>query len=309
MEQNGISMISASSVTENSSGSKIKSANIVLSKGNEVQMQIHKVEMSWFRKLMQEDGSVWDTFLMGLAEFIGTAMLLFIGCLGCSSGLGTVRTSFQSAFAFGLTVMTVLQCIGHISAAHINPAVTVGSVILGKKSIPTALVYLVAQITGGILGFGLLRVVTPQQHLHAGNPEDTASFCMTLLNDDITVFQGFLMEILATGVLMFLTCALWDSRNEKNIDSVSVRVGLTVTCLSLTVGPYTGCSMNPARSLAPAIWNNQWSHHWIFWFGPIAGAILATLLYKTLFWPKDIDKDKFADDHVVLNGVHSLNPE
>lgn len=101
------------------------------------------------------------------------------------------------------------------------------------------------------------------------------------------MLQGFVIEVIATGILMLMTCGVWDARQTKYGDSVAIKFGLAVAVICMAVGPYTGCSMNPARSLAPAIWNNYWPNHWVFWFGPLTGSFIASLLYRYIFWPQE----------------------
>ncbi|XP_012226161.1 aquaporin isoform X2 [Linepithema humile] len=256
------------------------------------------------KKWVQGEGTVKSTLLAGLAELIGLSMLVFLGCMGCVGSLGVVPPHLQIALTFGLAVMVVIQCIGHISQAHINPAVTVASVILGKKTIPEALIYLVSQIIGAIIGYGMLKVVTPEDHLTASTADQSHLFCVTDLHADLSAIQGLIVEGIATSILIFVVCAVWDARNEKNADSVPIRFGFTVAVLALTFGPYTGCSMNPARSFAPALWNNQWTHHWIYWFGPIGGALVSSFLYKIVFGVSDkVDEEESAPEAVALNSV------
>ncbi|XP_015600099.1 aquaporin AQPAe.a isoform X4 [Cephus cinctus] len=258
-----------------------------------------------FKKLMQEDGTIWDTVLTGLAEMIGTAILVFLGCMGCIGGFSFIPSHLQLTLSFGLTVMVVIQCFGHISHAHVNPAMTVGAVVVGKKSLQAGLVYLLAQTIGAVLGYGLLKAMTPHDLLHNGNPNATDTFCVTDLHDKVSAVQGLFAEGLATGILTFFACSIWDSRNAKNTDSVALKFGFAVAVLANTIGPYTGCSMNPVRSFGPAIWNNQWNHHWIYWFGPLGGALLASLLYRAIFSPKKISEEEAGAEMVALNGVET----
>ena len=127
-----------------------------------------------------------------------------------------------------------------------------------------------------------------------------SSFCVTEIHHQISVIQGFAIEIIATGILMFTSCGVWDARNSKYGDSVAIKFGLTVTVICLGASPFTGCSMNPARSLAPALWNNYWSNHWVFWFGPFGGSLIGAILYRSLFWPKEI-----GNESVPLTNVES----
>ncbi|CAK9827016.1 unnamed protein product [Anthophora retusa] len=256
-----------------------------------------------FKRLMQGEGAMKNTVLVALAEMLGTSMLVFLGCMGCVGSLGVMPSHLQISLTFGLAVMIVIQCVGHISVAHVNPAITVGSVVLGLKTIPEGLVYLISQIIGAIIGFGMLKMVTPSGRLTAHTVAELDMFCVTDLHADLSAIQGLLLEGISTGILMLVACAVWDRRNVKNTDSVPLRFGLTVAALALAFGPYTGCSMNPVRSLAPAVWNNQWSHHWIYWFGPIGGALLSSLIYKTIFGMKEEIEEVPVAETVALNSV------
>ncbi|XP_015115170.1 aquaporin [Diachasma alloeum] len=280
MEQSNISIVTSNGITETANGK----AKTTISLPSAARLSnAAKIKAPWLKDLFQEESSRWDTFKCGLAEFIGTGLLVFLGCMGCVGSLGNAPALLQISFVFGLAVMLIIQSIGHISGAHINPAITVGSVVLGKKSLTAASVYFFAQCLGAIAGYGMLKVITPQTLLHAGDPSKIDSFCITDLHESISVIQGLLGEIMATAILMFMTCAIWDARNERNTDSVAIKFGLTVAVLCMAVAPYTGCSMNPARSLGPAIWNNNWSHHWIYWFGPLGGSLVASVLYRSIF--------------------------
>ncbi|XP_043668929.1 aquaporin AQPcic-like isoform X2 [Vespula pensylvanica] len=258
---------------------------------------------SEFRKMVHEEGAIKKTIITGLAEMMGTSLLVFLGCMGCVSGLGVVPSHLQITLNFGLSVMIVIQCFGHISDAHVNPAITVGSVVLGKKSIPEALVYLLAQTLGAISGYGMLRVVTPAENLTLGGIDDADKLCITDLHPNVSAIQGLLIESLSTSILMLVSCAIWDLRNEKNTDSVPLKFGFTVATLATAFGPYTGCSMNPVRTLGPAVWNNQWSHHWIYWFGPIGGALLSSISYRTIFGVQRSVEEENVPERVALNSV------
>lgn len=150
--------------------------------------------------------------------------------------------------------------------------------------------------------------MTPDELLHGGDPTASNLFCVTAIHDGLSPTQGLVTETVATGILILLCCASWDPRNAKNSDSTGIKFGLTVATLSMSSGPYTGCSMNPARSFAPALWNNFWANHWVYWLGPIAGSILMTLAYKTIFWPKKTT-DESSPEAAALNSVDIEKPE
>ena len=146
--------------------------------------------------------------------------------------------------------------------------------------------------------------MTPEGSLKANANSPKDQFCVTNLGYNVNEIQGLLIEATCTAVLMLLACAIWDKKNEKNTDGVSLKFGLAVTGLATAAGPYTGCSMNPARSLAPTLWNNQWTGHWIYWLGPIGGSMLAALLYRTIFQTKDYTfEEETIPETVVLNSI------
>ena len=152
--------------------------------------------------------------------------------------------------------------------------------------------------------------MTPHGFLKASKTARVDDFCVTHLHEKVSVIQGLFIEGIATAVLMLLACAIWDKKNEKNTDSVAIKFGLTITALATAAGPYTGCSMNPVRSLAPALWNNQWSNHWIYWLGPVGGSIIAALLYKNIFQEKEYCcREETIPETVILNSIESEKAE
>lgn len=149
-------------------------------------------------------------------------------------------------------------------------------------------------------------MVTPWNKLHNGNETTIDTFCTTNIDiNDLSEARGFAVEALATGILVFFTYGIWDSRNAKNTDSTPLRFGFCVIALSLAFAPYTGCSMNPARSIGPAIWNNYWEKHWIYWVGPIGGSIVASLIYRCLFLPFTKEKEDTTQDMGTFNGIQT----
>ncbi|XP_023037016.1 aquaporin AQPcic isoform X1 [Drosophila willistoni] len=222
-----------------------------------------------------------DKIAIVFGELIATAMLMFLGCMGCIHTSLFPNSHFQAALNFGFVVLICIQCFGCVSGAHLNPAVTLASYIYNMISLPMALAYFVAQMLGAFIGYGLLKAVMPENSIYS--EETPEGVCVTFIHGNLTPLQGVFIEFLITCVLISICCGVWDPRNAKFEDSVGVRFGLAVSCLSLTAGQFTGASMNPARSFAPAIWNGEWSNHWIYWVGPLLAALVTSLIYKHAF--------------------------
>lgn len=304
MEQNGISIISPPGVTETSAG-KSKSIGITFRTNGAIQTAKERLKAPWLKKT--EEDSTWDKSLAVLGELIGTAILVFLGCVACLGSMkpytsGDGPSVIHISFAFGLAVMVAVQCVGHISGAHLNPAITIASVIVGKKCLIMAGFYVIAQCLGALLGFGLLKMITPPMLTHDGDASTINRFCTNDINANLSVGHGIGAEALATGVFVFFACSIWDSRNAKNTDSVALRFGLCITVLCLAFIPHSGCSMNPARSFGPAVWNGYWNHHWIYWLGPIVGSIISASIYRCLFWK---DQENTMQDVGTLNGIET----
>ncbi|XP_017837134.1 aquaporin isoform X2 [Drosophila busckii] len=225
-------------------------------------------------------------------ELIATAMLIFLGCMGCVQSSQYVNSHFQCSLNFGFVVLICIQCFGCVSGAHLNPAVTLASYVYKMISLPMALAYFVAQMLGAFIGYGLIRASLPKDSVCSA--ETPLGACVTAVADGISVWQGLLIEFLVTCALITICCGVWDPRNSKFMDSVSVRFGLAIACLSLTAGQFTGASMNPARSFGPAVWNNQWKHHWIYWAGPLVAALVTALVYKHVFRREDNKPEAIA---------------
>ncbi|KAL0106383.1 hypothetical protein PUN28_016245 [Cardiocondyla obscurior] len=241
---------------------------------------------------------------------IGTAIIVFVGCMSCLGRLNHSTKDYVEppaidvAFAFGFAIMIAIQCVGHISGSHLNPAISAAAAILGNKSILMTLFYVVAQCLGALLGFGLLQMIVPKDFTHGGDSK-TAEFCNTkITNDKLNAIHGFAAEILATGIFAFFACASWDPRNAKNTDSLPLKFGLCITGLCFAFVPISGCSLNPARSFGPAVWNNYWKNHWIYWVGPITGAIIAAMIYRFIFSLKTKSQENLQDIG-TLNGIET----
>lgn len=243
--------------------------------------------------------STLDTISVLLAELVGTGLLVLLGCMGCVGGLGWKPTHFESCFNFGIVVLVLVQTFGCVSGCHINPSVTVAAWVYEMISTKMALGYFVAQCIGGFMGFGMLKILTPTD-VFSEALEKGAGFCVTFPNSRITTVQALGIEFLATAVLTLVCCGVWDPRNKKFHDSVPIRFGLTIGCLATAAGPYTGASMNPARSLGPVLWNGNWTSHWIYWVGPLSAAFTVAFLFKTVF-RREVPEPDYNRELTALN--------
>lgn len=209
-----------------------------------------------------------------LAEFIGNLLLNLFGCGAC------VKISLESnsetdilliALAFGLAVFAAVSAIGHISGGHLNPAVTAGMLCTGRIKLIRAVLYVIVQCAGAAAGSGLLKALTPDRM--------AGSLGCTGLGVDVTELQGFGIEFFLGFLLVFIVCGVCDANKPDSKATAPLAIGLTVTLGHLLAVDYTGSAMNPARSFGSALVASNWSHHWIYWAGPIAGGIAGALLY------------------------------
>jgi len=245
-----------------------------------------------------DENSMMKRIVTFCSEFLATFTLLFLGCMGCVVGIaGHPIPHEQISWTFGLAILVSVQCFGHISGSHLNPIVTVASVICGYTPIALAPIYILGQFAGALGGFGALWLVTPSRHL--GNQMKTingtltklAGVCSPGVNPDINSLQAVFVEFIASSMLILVCCAVWDRKNSDKHDSVSVRFGLTVAVLAMAAGPYTGANMNPARSFAPALFNGDWADHWVYWVGPLAAGSVTAAFYKFLFQTPPPEED------------------
>jgi len=217
-----------------------------------------------------------------LAELLGTMFLVFIGCGSVHSGVRGPLTKVdqndyvQIALAFGVTVATLAQSIGHVSGCNINPAVTVGLITGGRLGLVKGLLYIVAQCIGATIGAALLWAFSPTGTVQSWNE----LLGVTSLGAGVGVGQGVGIEIFITFVLVL--CVF-------SPGTTPLYVGLSIATCHLYAIPLTGSSMNPARSFGPALVANAWANHWIYWVGPILGGIAAALTYVFGFsWERSV---------------------
>ncbi len=221
-----------------------------------------------------------NTTQKALAEFIGTLALIFIGAGSiCADQLTDGAVGLVGiALAHGLAIAVMVSAIGHISGGHINPAVTFGVWAAKKISTREALVYWAAQLAGGVAGAGLLCApfdVATREAVRWGTP--------ALAPHLSSPAAGMLVELILTFFLVFVVFgAAIDERGAfKSVAGFAI--GMVITFDILAGGPVTGASMNPARWFGPALWSGLWMSHWVYTVGPLAGGLLAGLVYNGVY--------------------------
>lgn len=225
-------------------------------------------------------------FRRSVAEFMGTAWLIFGGCGSAvlaaafpNVGIGLLGVSF----AFGLTVLTMAYTIGSISGCHLNPAVSIGLWAGGRFKASELYAYIIAQVLGGIAGAGVLYLIA------SGNPAFSLSGGLASNGygahspGGYSLVSGLVAEIVMTFI--FLTIILGSTDRRAPAGFAPLAIGLALTLIHLVSIPVTNTSVNPARSTGPAVFAGGWalSQLWLFWVMPIIGAVLAGILYRWLF--------------------------
>ncbi|KAH3778852.1 aquaporin-5-like [Dreissena polymorpha] len=209
------------------------------------------------------------------AEFVGTFILVITAVGSCVQGWKDDPLDIvQISLSFGLCVATSVWIIGHISGGHINPAVTCAMLITRRISLIRAILFIIAQCLGSIAGAGILKALTPSAVV--------GGLGTTTLNTGVTPAQGFGIELIITMVLVLTVFAACDSKRTDLGGSFPLTIGFAVTVGHLWAVEYCGSSMNPARSLGPAVIMDIWTDHWVYWLGPITGGIIAGLLYDNV---------------------------
>ena len=218
-----------------------------------------------------------------ISELLGTMVLVLFGC-GSAAIAGSILGTFGIAMAFGLSIIAMAYVIGDISGCHINPAVSIGMWIDGRLDSKDLLAYIVFQCIGAIIGIALLVVIInciPSLGGYAAtglgqNGFDSAS------SVGINVIGAIIVEIIMTFVFVFTFLGV--TKRAENIAVSGIVIGLTLALVYLIGIPLTGASVNPARSLAPALFlgGQALEQVWVFILAPVVGAVFAGITYKSL---------------------------
>lgn len=219
-----------------------------------------------------------------ISELIGTMVLVLFGC-GSAAIAGTVLGNLGIAMAFGLSIVAMAYVIGDISGCHINPAVSIGMWIDGRMEAKDLVMYIIFQCIGAIIGSALLAVLI-------NSAPSLGGYMATGLGQNgfgaassvgINLIGALLTEIILTFVFVFTVLGV--TRSEKTSVVAGIVIGLTLAFVHILGIPLTGTSVNPARSLAPALFMGgvALQQVWVFIVAPIIGAVIAGLTHKGLY--------------------------
>ncbi|MBO4576633.1 MAG: MIP family channel protein [Neisseriaceae bacterium] len=216
-----------------------------------------------------------------LAEMFGTMVLVLMGCgvavsLGCDP-VANIPAVVGTALAFGLAVVAMAYTIGGVSGCHINPAITLGVLLSGRMEAKDAVMYMVFQVIGAFIGSALLFALT-------ANVDGLAGTGANDLQAGVSVIGGLLAEVVFTFVFVLVVLGATARANGDTNNLAGLAIGLALVLVHLVCIRYTGTSVNPARSIAPAVFQGgtALANVWIFIVGPFVGGALAALAWKII---------------------------
>jgi MIP family channel proteins len=217
-----------------------------------------------------------ETLRQALCEFLGPFTLVFagVGAIIATQGGNLVAIAFAHGLAIGLMVCAV----GHISGGHFNPAVTLGFLAARRITIPKAIIYIIAQLLGAIAGAAVLTLIFPALG-DFGRNNPGVNNGVPAMAKGVGVWSGVLLEVVLTFFLMWVIFGVAvDGRTGKAVAGLAI--GLTITMGVFAGGVVSGAMMNPSRAFGPAVIQQDFTNQWIWWVGPIIGAVLAALVYN-----------------------------
>ena len=216
-----------------------------------------------------------------LAEMVGTMVLVLMGCgvavsLGCNP-ISNIPAVVGTAFAFGLAVVAMAYTIGGISGCHINPAISLGCFLSGRMSGKDCAMYIIFQIIGAFIGSALLALLT-------ANVSELEGTGANDLQAGVSIAGGLLAEIIFTCVFVLVVLGATAKTNGDTNNFAGLAIGLSLVLVHLVCIRYTGTSVNPARSIAPAIFQGgtALANLWIFIVGPLVGGVCAAGIWKMI---------------------------
>lgn len=201
-----------------------------------------------------------------LAEFMGTFILVFVGSMGILSMNGAAGAAeiVGIALAFGLGLFAAIWCVAHVSGAHFNPAVTLGALVDRRISFSDAIGYWVAQFAGAAIASLVIL---------AASSQEAVAMTMTTFTDRNT---AILVETAMTAIFVWVILASTKTAGRNAASAIA----LTLVAIHVAAIPFSGSSVNPARSFGPAAVSTEWTNLWVYIVAPLVGAVIGALLYR-----------------------------
>jgi MIP family channel proteins len=215
-----------------------------------------------------------DRYRTLLAELLGTFTLVFVGSLSILAAV-SLQAPLQVgiAFGFGLALLAGLYAFGELSGGHFNPAVSLAMFLSRRLTATQMVAYWIVQLTGAVLGSFAVWI--------AFTRDDVAS--TVTRTADATAWEGLWLEILLTTI--FVAVILQSTRSERVRGTALVAIPLTLAAAHLAAIPFSGASLNPARSFGPALVGGEWGDFWIYVVGPLIGGAVAAVVHAVLYGP------------------------
>lgn len=228
-----------------------------------------------------------------LAEMVGTMVLVLMGCGSAvfNHGCGSTAQVLTVAMAFGLSVVVMAYTIGGISGCHINPAITLGVYLSGRMKGKDASFYMLFQVIGAFIGSAIIYLIVSgidpgeATYIASATPDTAGTFATTtganMCQAGVSLTTGFIAELVFTCVFVLVVLGTTDPKKGAG-NFAGLAIGLSLVLVHIVCIPLTGTSVNPARSIAPAIFNGgqALSQLWIFIIAPFIGAALSALIWK-----------------------------
>jgi aquaporin Z len=214
----------------------------------------------------------------GVAEFVGTFTLIFIGAGSIVAAEAVHDPSLIGvAIAHGVAIAVMVSAVGHISGGHFNPAITLGFLITRRIAPALALVYWAVQFAGAALAALLVREVLP------GAATAGSHLGVPALGHGVNAGAAFDLEAVMTFFLVWVVFATAVDPRGTFKSIAGLAIGLTITIDILFGGPFSGAAVNPARAFGPQLVGNHWANGWVWYAGPLLGAAVAAALYELLY--------------------------
>ncbi|BET02194.1 Major intrinsic protein [Nesidiocoris tenuis] len=215
---------------------------------------------------------------IGLAEMLGTAAFMAMGCGNVVSNIaGSENTHINTVLSFALGISTSIIIFGPISGPLLNPCLNMTCLAMGHMSLIKFAYFTFFQVAGAYLGVAFIASVTPDLL------DSSPGFCTTHPNKDITGAAAFAVEFFMSAILSLGLCHVLDKRAANQGGLVFAKFAILVVALVIPLGKYDGGSVNPARSLGPALLTGDWNDQWLYWTAPFVGAAVGAVLYRSFF--------------------------